>query len=116
MQQSLTFADLKAAHARIRDHVLRTPVLQRAHNGAELLCKPESLQPIGAFKLRGAFNKLLTLPEGTAGVVTHSSGNFAQALSLAAKTLHLFTIPQSLLNVEISFKVPSLLKQQTKVL
>ncbi len=92
MHPTLTFADLVAAHARIRPHVLRTPVLLRPHNEAELFCKPESLQPIGAFKLRGAFNKLLTLPQGTPGVVTHSSGNHAQAIARAGKVLGLPTV------------------------
>jgi threonine dehydratase len=55
-----------------------------------LLLKPESLQPTGAFKLRGAVNKLSTLPEDCPGVVAHSSGNHAQAVAHAAR---LFGLP-----------------------
>ncbi|MGB1016484.1 MAG: threonine ammonia-lyase [Nannocystaceae bacterium] len=89
-QQPLSLADIRAAHARIAPYVLRTPVLARTlANGTELLCKPESLQPIGAFKLRGAFNCLLTLPPGTRGVVTHSSGNHAQAVARAGRLLNI---------------------------
>lgn len=55
--------------------------------GCELFFKCENFQKMGAFKMRGATNAILSLPEDqrTKGVVTHSSGNFAQALSLAAR-------------------------------
>jgi threonine dehydratase len=52
-----------------------------------LWIKPESLQPTGAFKLRGATNAVLRLPANTRGVVTHSSGNHAQALAFAARAV-----------------------------
>lgn len=88
MLEALSLDRVRAAHARIQAHVVRTPVLRRTPRpGCELLCKAESLQPTGAFKLRGAFNKLLTLPEGTRGVVAHSSGNHAQAVARAARVL-----------------------------
>ena len=68
--------------------MLRTPVLHhRLDADCELLLKPESLQRTGAFKLRGAFNLMLTLPKGCAGVVAHSSGNHAQAVARAAHLL-----------------------------
>jgi threonine dehydratase len=86
---SLTLADVRAAATRIEEHVLRTPVLRRAMGGAELLCKAESLQPTGAFKLRGAFSLMTTLPPDTPGVVAHSSGNHAQAVAWAARELGL---------------------------
>jgi threonine dehydratase len=87
--ESLTLADVRAAAARIDGRVLRTPVLRREVGGVELLCKAESLQPTGAFKLRGAFSLMTTLPPGTRGVVAHSSGNHAQAVAWAARELGL---------------------------
>jgi threonine dehydratase len=84
---SLTLADVRAAAARIEGRVLHTPVLCRAVGGAELLCKAESLQPTGAFKLRGAFSLMTALPRDTRGVVAHSSGNHAQAVAWAARAL-----------------------------
>src|SRR5690606_7578463 len=57
--------------------------------GAKLFFKCENFQKMGAFKMRGATNAIMQLTEKQRerGVVTHSSGNFAQALSLAAKSL-----------------------------
>lgn len=80
--------DIQAAARRISSTCLRTPVLAllpRDSNPA-LLLKAESLQPTGAFKLRGATNAiaLLTAEQRAAGVVTHSSGNHAQAIASAA--------------------------------
>ena len=87
----VTFSDIEAAAARIAPFVRRTPVLtSRRLNelvGAEVFFKCENFQRIGAFKARGAHNAVLSLgPEAVArGVVTHSSGNHAAALSLAAR-------------------------------
>jgi threonine dehydratase len=87
---SIQIDDVRAAHARIQDYVVRTPVLRKVlPSGAELFLKPESLQPIGAFKLRGAFSLMCTLPPDCPGVVAHSSGNHAQAVARAAKVLGL---------------------------
>jgi threonine dehydratase len=86
---TLDLAAIRAAHERIRPHVLRTPVLRHATEERELLCKPESLQPTGSFKVRGAFSLLTHLPRGTPGVVAHSSGNHAQAVARAARVLGL---------------------------
>ena len=86
--QSLSLDDVVAAQTRIEGHVARTPTLHHRIEEAELFLKAESLQPSGAFKLRGAFNMLATLPPGT-GVVAHSSGNHAQAVARAAKILGL---------------------------
>jgi len=83
-----------ASHQRIQPFIHRTPVLSsRGINeivGAKLLFKCENFQKMGAFKMRGATNAILQLTqeERDRGVVTHSSGNFAQALSLAAKSLN----------------------------
>ncbi len=78
---------------RIKPFVHRTPVLaSRLLNnlsGADIYFKCENLQRMGAFKMRGAANAILNLSEEQKrnGVVTHSSGNFAQAVSLAAKEI-----------------------------
>ncbi|ARS28659.1 threonine ammonia-lyase [Sphingomonas sp. KC8] len=88
----VTFTDIAAAVTRIEGHVHHTPVLTSrrldAMLGAEILFKCENFQRIGAFKARGAHNAVLALDEAMAahGVVTHSSGNHAAALSLAAAT------------------------------
>lgn len=59
------------------------------HDGRTLYLKPENLQPIGAFKLRGAYNKIasLTDEERARGVITYSSGNHAQGVAYAARAL-----------------------------
>jgi threonine dehydratase len=90
--EAIDFADIKAAASRIAAHALVTPVLQSRSLdtlvGAELLCKCENLQRVGAFKFRGACNAVWSLPAAQAarGVVTHSSGNHGAALALAAST------------------------------
>lgn len=83
--------NVREAADRIRPHARRTPVLtcdtldRRA--GARLFFKCENFQKVGAFKFRGACNAVLSLDAATAarGVATHSSGNHAQALALAAR-------------------------------
>ena len=78
---------------RIEPYIHRTPVLTskllNETSGAQLFFKCENFQKMGAFKMRGATNAILSLSESERqkGVVTHSSGNFAQAVSLAAKKL-----------------------------
>ena len=81
---SLTLADVRAAATRIEGRVLRTPVLRRVMRGAELLCKAESLQPTGAFKLRGAFSLMTTLPPGTPGVVSCLLGSLKGGVTLGS--------------------------------
>ncbi|WP_448579414.1 threonine ammonia-lyase [Thermaurantiacus sp.] len=84
------FAAIEEAHRRIRPFVRRTPVLRAASldqaSDAHLHFKCENFQRSGSFKARGAFNATLAAPDGTAGFVTHSSGNHAAALALAART------------------------------
>lgn len=93
MLDSLTLEHVCAAQQRIAGDVVRTPVLPyRKENGALLLCKAESLQPVGAFKLRGAFNLMRTLDPAVCGVVAHSSGNHAQAVAHAGRVLGLRTV------------------------
>ncbi|HXZ85460.1 MAG TPA: threonine/serine dehydratase [Myxococcota bacterium] len=90
MSEVLDFAAVRAARERIARHVLRTPVLRVAPRpGLELFAKAESLQATGAFKLRGAFSLMTTLPRDCPGVVAHSSGNHAQAVARAARVLGL---------------------------
>jgi threonine dehydratase len=87
----VTLEHIRQAHERIRPYVHQTPVLtSQAINrmvDADLHFKCENLQKVGAFKARGAMNAVLLLDDDTArrGVVTHSSGNHAQALAYAAK-------------------------------
>lgn len=80
---------IEEASRRIRGVAIRTPLLPAvwAPDRYPLWLKPESLQPTGAFKLRGATNKVasLTDEERAAGIVAHSSGNHAQAVAHAAR-------------------------------
>ncbi len=87
----VTLEDIYAAAKRIQGYVHRTPVLTSStlnkQFNAELFFKCENLQKVGAFKARGACNAVLSLDTETAqrGVITHSSGNHAQALAYAAR-------------------------------
>ena len=87
---AVDLAVIRAAHARIAPHVLRTPVMScralDAAVGATLWFKCENFQDVGAFKARGAANAVFSLTEAEAarGVVTHSSGNHGAALAWAA--------------------------------
>jgi len=81
---------VRAAHRRIAPHIHRTPVMTSASldalAGARLYFKCENLQKTGSFKVRGATNAIFSLDaeEAARGVVTHSSGNHAAAVALAA--------------------------------
>jgi threonine dehydratase len=85
------FRQIQIAAERIRPYIHRTPVLTSASldrlTGARVMLKCENLQKVGAFKIRGATNAVYALSESEAarGVATHSSGNHAQALALAAR-------------------------------
>jgi threonine dehydratase len=85
--------DVRAAAERIAGRVVRTPLIPfaAAEPGRPLWLKPESLQPVGAFKLRGAFNAILQRHDEarSRGVVTHSSGNHARAVAWVARELGL---------------------------
>lgn len=90
---SITLSDIISAHERIQPYIHRTPVLRcssidRMAQG-ELFFKCENFQKIGAFKIRGGMNAALNLaPDELAkGLATHSSGNHAQAIALAAHQL-----------------------------
>ena len=88
---TVTIHDIHQAAQRIKPYAHRTPVLtNQSLNelvGSQVFMKCENLQKVGAFKFRGASNAVwsLTDEEARKGVVTHSSGNHAQALALAAK-------------------------------
>jgi threonine dehydratase len=86
--QLVTIDDIRAAGERIRGSVVRTPLVPAPWGDPErpLWLKPENLQAIGAFKVRGAFNAMARLDDATRarGVVTYSSGNHAQAVAYAA--------------------------------
>ena len=88
----VTLDDLRAAQARIKGIATRTRLLEFPTNSSEsrkLFLKPENLQPIGAFKLRGAYNKIASLSdeEKKRGVITYSSGNHAQGVAYAARAV-----------------------------
>jgi threo-3-hydroxy-L-aspartate ammonia-lyase len=88
---ALTFDDVNAAARRLQGHITRTPVVTSQSwddaTGYRVHFKCENLQRAGAFKIRGALNKLLTLTpeEHERGVIAFSSGNHAQGVALAAR-------------------------------
>ncbi len=90
---SVTLADIEAAAGRLAGHAVETPLIESpALNdrlGARVLIKAETLQRVGAFKFRGAYNRLAQLSddERRRGVVAFSSGNHAQGVALAARLL-----------------------------
>ena len=92
----VTLADIRAAAARIAGIAVKTPLVRTPFpgisghgTGKEIYLKAESLQPIGAFKIRGAANKILQLTpaEIARGVITYSSGNHAQGVAYAARAV-----------------------------
>ncbi len=88
---TVTIQDIQQAARRVRPYIHRTPVLtNQSLNekvGAQVYLKCENMQKVGAFKFRGASNAVWSLNDdaATRGVCTHSSGNHAQALALAAR-------------------------------
>jgi threo-3-hydroxy-L-aspartate ammonia-lyase len=90
----ITYHDIEMAYRIVQPVVHKTPLLMsrtlNARTGNKVLFKAENLQRIGAFKIRGAYNKIasLTAEERKRGVVAHSSGNHAQGVALAAKLLN----------------------------
>jgi threo-3-hydroxy-L-aspartate ammonia-lyase len=79
-------ADVRAAARVIEGVAHRTPVMRSHALGENVVLKPENLQRVGAFKFRGAYNKISSFPRG-AEVVAYSSGNHAQAVALASSLL-----------------------------
>jgi threonine dehydratase len=90
-----TIADVNAAAARLKGVAVRTPLINSPaldeQLGARVFLKAETLQRIGAFKFRGAYNRLVCIPpeRRAAGVVAFSSGNHAQGVAAAAKLLNM---------------------------
>jgi len=90
--QIVALADIRAAQARIHGIAVRTRLIEFSHPESDtchLYLKPENQQPIGAFKLRGAYNKIASLSENDRkrGVISYSSGNHAQGVAYAARAL-----------------------------
>ncbi len=97
----ITLSDIHSAQSRVQGITVRTPLIEFPGNtwgqppsavrpdAARLLLKPENQQPIGAFKLRGAYNKIASLSEAERkrGVISYSSGNHAQGVAYAARAL-----------------------------
>ena len=93
----IALSDLHSARARLDGITIRTPLIEfvnmwgqppsavRPSEARLLFLKPENQQPIGAFKLRGAYNKIASLSaaERSHGVITYSSGNHAQGVAYA---------------------------------
>lgn len=110
MEQRPELIDIQEAHQQITPYIHRTPVLTcSALNrmvDAELYFKCENFQKVGAFKIRGATNAIFSLKKNEAvnGVVTHSSGNHAAALALAARNRGItarIVMPSNAPNVKI---------------
>src|SRR5438045_9494522 len=89
MKRLVSLSDLRHARTSIDGVAVRTPLIPLEYEGITLYLKPENLQPIGAFKVRGAYNKIasLTDEERARGVITYSSGNHAQGVAYAARAL-----------------------------
>jgi threonine dehydratase len=85
----VTLEKIQQAQQRLRGIAVRTPLLRVNFSGTEVFLKPENLQPIGSFKLRGAYNKIASLsPEHrNRGVIAYSSGNHAQGVAYAARAM-----------------------------
>ena len=93
MRNYPTLEDIRQARERLKPHIRHTPLL-RAEKiekalGCQLYLKPETLQITGAFKIRGALNKALSLPREAiaGGLIATSSGNHAQGIAYAARML-----------------------------
>jgi threonine dehydratase len=90
---AVTLADIEAAAERLKGHAVETPLIESPalseRAGLRVLIKPETLQRVGAFKFRGAYNRLVQLDgdQRKRGVVAFSSGNHAQGVALAARLL-----------------------------
>ena len=93
----ITLSDLRSAQSRLKGVTVRTQLIQFplcAEDPRQLLLKPENQQPIGAFKLRGAYNKIASLSETERkrGVISYSSGNHAQGVAYAARALNVKSV------------------------
>lgn len=107
---SPALSDVEDAAARLAGLAVETPILEslalNERVGGRVLIKPETLQRVGAFKFRGAYNRVsrIGVAEGPGGVVAFSSGNHAQGVALAARMLGvpaLIVMPQDAPAVKI---------------
>ncbi len=93
----ITLSDIHTAQSRLEGVTIRTKLVEFklcAEDPRRLLLKPENQQPIGAFKLRGAYNKIASLSpdERKKGVISYSSGNHAQGVAYAARALNVKSV------------------------
>ena len=94
----ITFSDIQSAYERVKPIVHRTPILRSSTfnnlTGLNVYFKAENFQKIGAFKIRGAYNKISSLSDEQkkAGIIAHSSGNHAQGVALSCKILGLKSV------------------------
>ncbi len=105
-----TLQDIHEARQRLRPHIRHTPLLRverlEVEIGCQVYLKPETLQITGAFKIRGALNKSLSLPREALrhGIIATSSGNHAQGLAYAARMLGVkavLVVPVSTPNIKV---------------
>lgn len=131
-QHMVTLDDIRAAQARLKGIATRTRLIEFplcAEDPRSLYLKPENQQPIGAFKLRGAYNKIASLSpdDRRRGVITYSSGNHAQGVAYAARALEVkavIVMPENApaikrdataaLGAEIVFVGPGSMERQRK--
>lgn len=85
----VTLERIQQAQERLRGIAVRTPLLRTVFGDIEVFLKLENLQPIGSFKLRGAYNKIASLStdQRKRGVIAYSSGNHAQGVAYAARAM-----------------------------
>ncbi|QRG08533.1 threonine/serine dehydratase [Xanthobacter dioxanivorans] len=111
-----TAEDVDAAAARLAGVAVRTPLVfspvLSARAGARVFLKPETLQLTGSFKFRGAYNRLVQIPESRrpAGVVACSSGNHAQGVAAAARLLGMPAV------IVMPHDAPALKRDRTRAL
>lgn len=125
----VTLDDIRQAQQRLLGVATRTPLIAYESDDRRLWLKPESLQPIGSFKLRGAYNKIASLSdeERSQGVITYSSGNHAQGVAYSARAIGakaVVVMPRGApaikieatkaLGAEVVFVGPSSAERQTK--
>jgi threonine dehydratase len=110
----VTLDEIRAAQARIRGVAAHTPLVRLQIPGAagEVYVKAEGLQPVGSFKLRGAYNKISQLSEDERrrGVITYSSGNHAQGVAYAARAVGAKAV------IVMPSNAPEVKKQATRAL
>ena len=107
----IALSDLDSARSRLQGITTRTRLIEFKLCDADprrLFLKPENQQPIGAFKLRGAYNKIASLSDEDRkhGVISYSSGNHAQGVAYAARALGVKSVIVMLLMVILENVVP----------